>query len=461
MCKHRIFSRIGSERQDAKYTKSGKQFLGTTLQCILDAVSRTRRSFVGQLKNTADRFARHGRQILHHLKALETCKEKNIIMTMMDVIRAVHKLIETTNFNTLLDTLTTTELAPTVRHRFTTQITKLAQYQECTLFLIQTAKTLNIFQQAEVQLVSLEPELFKPEMPFLPGCHLANCINRCRASSGSSKLKANTTEIVTRLQHQGKSNAAFTTTVSEILRQSRVHAEIQLLTHYELHPAPKNPRVICASKDACYLCNLFIRLRGDFYTPRTHGNIYPRWWLPPVPAFAATRNRLNQELEVQIGRVTLDLMSPGSPGLMLAKNENESTIFAFSELSSLPDTSPAAVIADSSRWDDGTPSSSSNKREEADWHNSRRYWAPTQRFPTTTTTSPHYFPTTPTAAPPYLDTEVYYVRSRDSYDDLPGFSGSANWYRKDPYVAGRSEVQEEGGFWAGVRKCWQFLTGQR
>ncbi|KAH6619505.1 hypothetical protein B0J18DRAFT_246769 [Chaetomium sp. MPI-SDFR-AT-0129] len=444
MCKHRIFSRIGSERQDAKYTKNGKQFLGTTLQCILDAISTTRRSFVGELKGIADRFARQGRQILHHLKSLETCKEKNVVLTMMDVIRAVHKLIETTSFNTLLDTLTTTELAPTDRHRFTTQIAKLAQYQECTLLFLQMAKAQNIFQQAEVHLVSLEPELFKPEMPFPPGCHITSCINRCRASSGS-KIKANTTEIAAKLQRQGKSNTAFKSTVSEILKQSRVHAEIQILTHYERHPVPKKPRIICSSKDSCYLCNLFIRLRGDFYTPRTHGNIYHRWWLPPVSSFATTRNRLNQELAAQIGRVTLDLMRPGSPGLMLAKNENESTIFAFSELAS---------TADSPMEDTCTPSSS-NKRDEADWQR--------RRYNTWATTSPHYFPTTATAAPPYLDTKVYSVRPQDSYDELPGFPAeSTNWHRRDLFVSGTPEViKEEGGFWAGVRKCWQFLTGQR
>ncbi|KAK4140316.1 uncharacterized protein C8A04DRAFT_15069 [Dichotomopilus funicola] len=444
MCKHRIFSRIGSERQDAKYTKNGKQFLGTTLQCILDAISTTRRSFVGELKGIADRFARQGRQILHHLKSLETCKEKNVVSIMMDVIRAVHKLIETTSFNILLDTLTTTELAPTDRHRFTTQIAKLAQYQECTLLFLQMAKAQNIFQQAEVHLVSLEPELFKPEMPSPPGCHITSCINRCRASSGS-KIKANTTEITAKLQRQGKFNTAFKSTVHEILKQSRVHAEIQLLTHYELHPVPKKPRIICSSKDSCYLCNLFIRLRGDFYTPRTHGNIYHRWWLPPVPEFAITRNRLNQELEAQIGRVTLDFMSPGSPGLMLAKNENESTVFAFSELSSTADS----LMED-------TPASSSNKRDEPNWLNRHRYntWA---------TTSPHYFPTTAAAAPPYLDTEVYSTRFQDSYDALPGFAAeSTNWHRKDPFVSNRPEVsKEEGGFWAGVRNCWLFLTGQR
>ena len=37
----------------------------------------------------------------------------------------------------------------------------------------------------------------------------------------------------------------------------KVHAEVQLLLFYELNPAIRPPRIICSSKSACYLCNLF------------------------------------------------------------------------------------------------------------------------------------------------------------------------------------------------------------
>jgi len=67
----------------------------------------------------------------------------------------------------------------------------------------------------------------------------------------------------------------------------KVHAEIQLLFWYELHPDRPRPRVICSSKSACYLCNLFFQLHGGFAVPRTHGRLYPKWILPywlKVPA---------------------------------------------------------------------------------------------------------------------------------------------------------------------------------
>ena len=60
----------------------------------------------------------------------------------------------------------------------------------------------------------------------------------------------------------------------------KVHAEIQLLFFYELHPNRPRPRFICSSKSACYLCNLFFHLHNGFSIPHTHGKLYEKWLLP-------------------------------------------------------------------------------------------------------------------------------------------------------------------------------------
>ncbi|KAK3676561.1 hypothetical protein LTR78_003335 [Recurvomyces mirabilis] len=60
----------------------------------------------------------------------------------------------------------------------------------------------------------------------------------------------------------------------------KVHAEVQILLFYELNPALLRPRIICSSKSACYLCNLFFQIHGQFHIPRTHGRLYERWTLP-------------------------------------------------------------------------------------------------------------------------------------------------------------------------------------
>ena len=72
----------------------------------------------------------------------------------------------------------------------------------------------------------------------------------------------------------------FRLAIADYHKSVKVHAEIQLLFFYELNTERIRPRIICSSKSACYLCDLFFRLHGQYYVPRTHGRLYHRWALP-------------------------------------------------------------------------------------------------------------------------------------------------------------------------------------
>jgi hypothetical protein len=52
----------------------------------------------------------------------------------------------------------------------------------------------------------------------------------------------------------------------------KVHADF-----HEAHPDLQRPRIICSSKSACYMCNLFFRC---FQVPRTQGRLYDKCTLP-------------------------------------------------------------------------------------------------------------------------------------------------------------------------------------
>lgn len=89
----------------------------------------------------------------------------------------------------------------------------------------------------------------------------------------------------------------------------KVHAEIQLLFFYELNDKLPRPRVICSSKSACYLCNLFFSLHGVFHIPRSHGRLYDKWTLPdwlPIPTappraeLGELATRMNASLKARI-----------------------------------------------------------------------------------------------------------------------------------------------------------------
>lgn len=72
----------------------------------------------------------------------------------------------------------------------------------------------------------------------------------------------------------------FRLAIADYYKSVKVHAEIQLLFFYELNPERKRPRTVCSSKSACYLCDLFFKLHGQYYVPRTHGRLYHKWTLP-------------------------------------------------------------------------------------------------------------------------------------------------------------------------------------
>ena len=116
-----------------------------------------------------------------------------------------------------------------------------------------------------------------------------------------------------------QSDAKFCESMAETSRVGRVHAEIKLLFFYELHQRSIRPRVICSSKSACYLCNLFIYIHGEFFTPRTHGRLYEKWilpdWLQDIPSdrrqnLSSAVSRMNTILEEKIKAESMKTRKP-------------------------------------------------------------------------------------------------------------------------------------------------------
>lgn len=101
-------------------------------------------------------------------------------------------------------------------------------------------------------------------------------------------------QIMAQVESRVKSNLVETQADlrQKSLCKKKIHAEIQLLFYYEQQPQTKlRPRVICSSKNACFLCNAFLRTHNQFYTPKTHGKLYSSWTLPNLSALSLPRGR--------------------------------------------------------------------------------------------------------------------------------------------------------------------------
>ncbi|KAF2158754.1 hypothetical protein M409DRAFT_61411 [Zasmidium cellare ATCC 36951] len=84
---------------------------------------------------------------------------------------------------------------------------------------------------------------------------------------------------------------------NEAVAKHPVHAEIQLLWHYEMLAPKVKPRVISSSKKACFLCNLMFQIHGVHLAPATHGRLYVKWGLPELEGHTLRQAHLRQALK--------------------------------------------------------------------------------------------------------------------------------------------------------------------
>ncbi|KAI9855733.1 MAG: hypothetical protein M1824_005893 [Vezdaea acicularis] len=152
-------------------------------------------------------------------------------------------------------------------------IGKLGRYHSACLFLIVAARKLAIFKKIQVDGVNLQQTAS------------FSCLSSQKKDQPTQTHVAQP-EIVP-IEEVVALHPPFALLNDDV----KVHAEIQLIFFYELHPAEIPPRVICSGKSACFLCNLFVKLHGRFYMARTHGVLYKAWALPNITASLISQAR--------------------------------------------------------------------------------------------------------------------------------------------------------------------------
>ena len=88
-----------------------------------------------------------------------------------------------------------------------------------------------------------------------------------------------------------------------------VHAEIQMVVFCENSMTPPWPRPIGASKEACYLCDSFIKAHGRFYLSKAHRQVFPQWTIPDLEEYSTeTLRRFRRTLAAVAQDVTQELV---------------------------------------------------------------------------------------------------------------------------------------------------------
>jgi hypothetical protein len=209
-----------------------------------------------------------------------------------------------------------------------------------------------------------------------------------------------------------------------------VHAEIQLLFHYEqvgnaTGGVPISPRVICSSKQACFLCNLFFRLHGRFIVPSTHGRLYEKWSLPEISRDGGRDGSIlrtvRQFVTAMDEAISREVQSPRKP----YPQPYESMVFfsaAGSEANQLPVTerTTAAAVQDMSGDHPLIPAAAADTDPQRDSSVPLRETGiqsltpapPPAEHPEHTTPSSPALTSTTSIVPPHIYTSPYIILKR-------------------------------------------------
>ncbi|KAK3081601.1 hypothetical protein LTS18_004956, partial [Coniosporium uncinatum] len=318
MCSNRILCRLGFVATSRNVVKQSiKTLLQDTIRSLdmLGAKqSKTRLPLSGI-------FVQRAKGVI---KMVDVWTKHRTMARLGDLVTGVYHLGQIGGIDSVLAAIPNASMDPNVRKRLLNIIDKTGRYKDAARFLYRTAKKYPAARQMRVVLVALPPELYQS-----PGVRhydptLLSTLSRFRGEHGQRDLDQICSLLKSGCQDP---KAQYAQRARRTARKAKIHAEIQLLYHYEIEPSTLPPRVVCSSKDACYICNSFILMHGKMHTPRCHGRIYPGWGLPFLPVNKTMEKRFIEVLETLV-KSSLDSVLSNHKRIKYP-NPNESTLLTL------------------------------------------------------------------------------------------------------------------------------------
>lgn len=216
-------------------------------------------------------------------------------------------------------------MSPSARKSLLNIVNKVGRYWEVARYMYRTAKKLPLARAMRTIPVRLPEEAFASPIikDYFPG--LQSKIAETSPKGSQQKLLRKMCTILKISQQRAIDR--YSGQVMRTSREAKVHAEIQLIAHWELERPKLLPRVICSSKDACFLCNLCLQLYQKIYTPKSHGRLYPGWRIPCIPQLAELEQMLSQTLYDHFRETCVALLSTRQK--VIYPEPNESTLFTL------------------------------------------------------------------------------------------------------------------------------------
>lgn len=231
------------------------------------------------------------------LQLISLWEKYRAIARLKDLIDGFYNIRATEQLDHLFAAIPHKLMDPSARVSLMNIIVKVGRYKEAARYLYRSTRGASYANDMKVILVEPSPEAFLRPAAIQSNISIASTIERIRSSN---KLKWKIEDIIHLLhEKQPDVDTVFVQRVRKIIKEAKIHAEIQLLSYISLKKARLPPRVICSTKDACFLCNKFIDIYG-IHTPGTHGKLYKGWRLPCLSHLNSLEQQFNLSLERQI-----------------------------------------------------------------------------------------------------------------------------------------------------------------
>ena len=364
----RILSRLRSRHAKVTRKTSGKIALIVQLNTAIHDKSVKPRGNITESKlRDVQARVRDLQALFFTFESIAHRESLQVQQLTMEILKQAHELVSLTELGAALETSLT--LNPELKHFLPSALGKLGRYYSVSCDLISAARSTKykIFNRVQVKTCRVPRPVKALILHSVPSLALAlqNVVQRSSSQQQERSTQALTTyltkplsaaEDIFRSRFSGKGNFW------------KVHAEIQLLFFYEFHPENIRPRVICSSKSACYLCDLFVKLHGQFHMPRTHGKLYDRWILPDWKTGISTERvhdlgiiieKFNTLLEDKIRSTLISRRMPRNP-----PNESVLVLPAHWSSSNLSQASRSSSTASASVTTVRFPQSGSESSKE-------------------------------------------------------------------------------------------------
>ncbi|KAK0616702.1 hypothetical protein B0T14DRAFT_251330 [Immersiella caudata] len=313
MCSQRILCRLGLIRKARGTTRQPiKATLQEAIYCL------------GELPTQPDTTALFVEKAREVMKRSDAWTRHQTTARLGDLVEAIHHLWQVADLRSLMDTISNRLMDPSSRRSMCNVVSKVARYREAARFLSRTAKKYPLVRRMKFVLAKLPPEFF---LRASTGPHSPQLEFKVSRLTPGNRQELDLERIYHLLETDADTaNRRFCEQTAKTMEESKIHAEIQLFFYCELRNSRRMPRVICASKDACYLCNLFIGMHGKIHVPRSHGKLYPAWRLPQM-AKSSFQMRFNRALDEKL-RESLSLLVSRA-AKMRYPDPNESTLLTL------------------------------------------------------------------------------------------------------------------------------------